>query len=244
MDIAITPTNIHYLPAPGNDVALIEAQCLGPASALWLELNNVLALHASAVVVDDAAIAFLQDSGSGKSTLTATFLSHQHALLTDDILAVNVTPQTVCGRPGYPQLRLSPQVAQHFVADTDKLTSLHPRLEKKRIPVGMSGLGTFYKRPATISHIYVLNRVEDDGAPITIRDLTPADGLRELIRGSSAANTTDGLGLQQHRIPRLARIAETVPIRRLTYPCGMHHLHDIYQSVVNDIDAAHGRRIH
>jgi hypothetical protein len=244
VDIVVTPRDIHYLSLPNSDVASIETQCLGPASSLWLEVNNILALHASAVVVDDAAIVFLQDSGSGKSTLTATFLSHQHALLTDDILAVNVTPRTVWGRPGYPQLRLFPEVAQHFVANTDKRTSVHSPLGKVRIPVGVPGLGTFCKRPATISHIYVLNRVEDDGVTITINDLTPTDGLRELIRGSSAAHTTDALGLQPRRIPRLARIAETVPIRRLTYPCGMQHLNDIYNAVVNDIDATQGQRFH
>lgn len=244
VDIAVTRTDLRYLPAPDSDMALIESQCLGPASALWLELNDILALHASAVVVDDAAIVFLAASGGGKSTLTAAFLSHRHSLLTDDILAVDATPQVVWGRPGYPQLRLFPGVAHHFVANADTLAPVHARMEKKRIPVGASGLGAFYERPAAISHIYVLNRVEDAGTPITIRRLAPSHGLRELIRGSSAAHTVEALGLQPQRMPGLARIAESVCIRHLTYPHGINHLNDIYDAVIDDIDATHRRRFH
>ncbi len=244
VDIMVTPRHIHYVPAPDSDMALIEAQCLGPASALWLEFNSILALHTSAVVVDESAIILVESSGSGKSTLAATFLSHQHALLTDDILPLTVTPQAVWGRPGYPQIRLYSDVAQRFVADAETRSSVHPKIGKKMIPVGGSGFGTFHDRPVKISYIYVLNRVGDDNARIAIQDLTPAEGLHALIRGSSAANTLQALGLQAHRLPRLARIVEMLPIRRLTYPSGMHHLNDIYHAVATDVDIRHKKSFH
>ncbi len=214
------------------------------ASALWLEFNDILALHTSAVVVDESAIMLLESSGSGKSTLAATFLSHQHALLTDDILPLTVTPQAVWGRPGYPQIRLCSDVAHRFVADAETRSRVHPQIGKKMIPVGVSGFGMFHDKPVKISYIYVLHRVADDKARIAIQDLTPAEGLRALIRGSSAANTLQALGLQPHRLPRLARIVETLPVRRLTYPNGMHHLDDIYHAVVNDVDTRHKKSFH
>ena len=45
-------------------------------------------LHATAVVVDGEAVAFLGDCGYGKSTLGAAFLARGFPLLTDDVLAL------------------------------------------------------------------------------------------------------------------------------------------------------------
>ncbi len=244
VDILVTPREIQYVPETNSDMAFIEAQCLGPASALWLELNNTLALHTSAVVVDDAAIMLVEHSGSGKSTLAATFLRHQHALLTDDILPLNVTPHAVWGQPGYPQIRLLADVARQFISGADTLPSTHPKIGKKMIPVGVSGFGTFRDRPVTISSVYVLDRVADDTARIAIQDLTPTEGLHALIRGSSGANTLQALGLQPSRLPRLAQIVETLRVRRLTYPDGLHHLNDVYDAIVNDVDTRHTSNWH
>ena len=57
--------------APGVEQRLIRLFLLGPALALLLHQRRFLVLHASAVMIDGAAVAFVAEKGMGKSTLAA-----------------------------------------------------------------------------------------------------------------------------------------------------------------------------
>ncbi|HVR38367.1 MAG TPA: hypothetical protein VMU84_04675, partial [Thermoanaerobaculia bacterium] len=59
---------------------------LGPILAFVVRLRGALALHASAVLVDDRAIVFAAPPGGGKSTLAAAFARRGHAVLADDVV--------------------------------------------------------------------------------------------------------------------------------------------------------------
>jgi hypothetical protein len=65
---------------------LLYAQSL-PLAA---QLQGLNVLHASAVRVQDACVAFVAPAGTGKSTLAANLVAHGHRFLTDDVLAVSV----------------------------------------------------------------------------------------------------------------------------------------------------------
>ena len=67
--------------------ASLTTYLLGQALSFSLLSFGYEPLHATAVVVDGEAIAFLGDCGYGKSTLGAAFVARGFPVLTDDVLA-------------------------------------------------------------------------------------------------------------------------------------------------------------
>ena len=122
---------------------MVEIHLLATVLAFWLELQGIPALHASAVVVDGRAAAFLSHSASGKSVLAATLMQAGYPLLTDDILPVERRHGAFVGRSGYPQMRMWPDEARYFLGHYHNLERVHPALSKRRAHVGPDGFGTF-----------------------------------------------------------------------------------------------------
>lgn len=77
----------------------------GTASAFLLALRGRTVLHASAVAVGGAALAFVGQSGRGKSTVAALMCLDGAALVTDDVLVVEPGPPATC-TGGASELRL------------------------------------------------------------------------------------------------------------------------------------------
>ena len=92
---------------PGADPAFAAVLLAGLVVAFLLNLAGECVLHASAVEIDGAAVAFAGPSGAGKSTLATLLCSDEARLITDDVLrlAFEEGPVCVCGGP---QLRLRP----------------------------------------------------------------------------------------------------------------------------------------
>lgn len=156
---------------PSDRAALVELRLLGPVMAFWLELQGVLTLHASAVVLDGVGVAFLASHGSGKSSLAAALLTasrsgraspRQATLLSDDLLAVEVDPgpthpESVDDPPGvgpialpsYPFVRFWPAEAQRFTGSAEAWPRVLASVDKRRVatggapPAGFPGVGAF-----------------------------------------------------------------------------------------------------
>src|ERR1035438_1386916 len=72
---------------------------LGHVLSFCLLTRGIEPLHATAIVVNGEAVAFLGDSGCGKSTLAATFLGRGYSLLTDDVLVLEFKGENVLAHP-------------------------------------------------------------------------------------------------------------------------------------------------
>jgi hypothetical protein len=96
----------------GSDIDIFQEALLGPALILYLALCDTWCLHASAVVRDGRAVAFIGDSGRGKSTLAA-FLARPAGSdwqrIADDILPITAGPAGLTASPHFPQLKLPPK---------------------------------------------------------------------------------------------------------------------------------------
>lgn len=75
---------------------LIPVLAAGTMLAFLLMLRGSTVLHASAVAVDGEAIAFTGPSGGGKSTVAALMCRAGAALVTDDVLAIDVDGTPSC----------------------------------------------------------------------------------------------------------------------------------------------------
>ena len=109
---------------------MVEILLLGEIFSLWLELQGIPTIHASAAVVDNDAIAFLSTSKGGKSGLAAAFAQQGHQILTDDVLPVEDRHDRFLARPGYPAMRMWPDQAGHFLGEYENLEIVHPELFK------------------------------------------------------------------------------------------------------------------
>jgi hypothetical protein len=229
---------VCHLLDPAHDY-LVEIQLLGPVLSFWLERQGIPALHASAVVVGERAVAFLSSNQGGKSSLAAALMQEGYPLLTDDILPVDLRQGVFVGRPGYPQMRMWPDVAQHFVGHHQDLELVHPELPKRRVPVGPGDFGTFCDVSQTLSCTYLPERFDPEEAHkrIEIRPVSPRDAVIELVRHSFTPRVVEAIGLQAQRLDFFARMVQQVPMRRLVYPSGFEHLPRVSGAILEDLNS-------
>jgi hypothetical protein len=209
---------------------LLEIRFLGPVLSYWLERRGIPALHASAVEVNGRAVAFLSGNGGGKTGLAATLMQAGHSLLTDDILPVEEIAGTFHARPGYPQMRMWPDEAAHFIERSEELPIVLPGLAKRRVPVGAGGFGTFHDSSLPLAGLYIVERRAE--GPVDILDVYPRDALIELVRHSFSPHLVEAAGLQPSRFDLFARLVRNVPVRRLVYPSGFERLPEVVEIVL------------
>ncbi|HET6248018.1 MAG TPA: hypothetical protein VFE47_10005, partial [Tepidisphaeraceae bacterium] len=124
-EITITPT-------PNADDRLIRLYLLGPILALLLHQRQFLVLHSSAVSINGQTIAFVGEKGMGKSTMAAALHARGHALMADDLVAVDTRITPPLAYPGFPQLKLFPESAALLSGgDPTLLPKVHPALDKR-----------------------------------------------------------------------------------------------------------------
>ena len=199
----------------------IEILTLGTVMSLWLERRGLPALHAAAVVAPSGALGFLATNKGGKTSLAASLMQLGHPLLSDDILPLEVAPGGVCARPGYPQMRLWPDQAQHFLGSAEGLEIVHPDFDKRRIPVGAGGFGDFHAGTAPLRALYLPER---GGERVEIETLPLGAAVMALIEHSFLLGMPEAMGLEAARFGRFAQLARRVPVSRLRYPDGVEHL--------------------
>lgn len=211
----------------------VEIQLLGLVFSVWLECRGMPALHASAVVVGEGAVAFLAGNRGGKSSLAGTLLQRGYALLTDDILALGRRDGRILGRPSFPQMRLWPTEADYFLGGHEHLPLAHPRYSKRRVTIGPAAFGRFCDRPVPVSAIYLPEQRE--GAAVRVSPVGPAQALIELVRHSFAAHLAEAMGLRASRFRFFSDLVRTVPVRRLVYPPGFEHLGAVCDAIIEDV---------
>jgi hypothetical protein len=134
---------------------LIYAQAL-PLAA---RLQGLHLLHASAISVGDAAVAFLAPSGTGKSTVAVNLIARGHDFLTDDVLAVSISDRSLTAYAGPPLLGLSEDDYEHLPEE------------------GRMALGS---RVGHLDKLYLATPVRNGSAPLQLLyflERTDASGL-------------------------------------------------------------------
>ena len=167
-----------------------RAILLGPALVLALALREIWSLHASAAVFQNQVIAFLGESGQGKSTLAA-YLNSTDAgweRLADDILPVSHNDSGVQALPHFPQLKLP--------------------LDKQP--------GFNFPEQLLLDRICVLASADEDASP-ELRLLSSSQAIQVLLSHTAGTRLFEPKLLKKH-LDFCAKVAEQVPVYRLTYP--------------------------
>ncbi len=235
-DFYVAPHRIVGHLVEAVDPRLVEIRFLGSVLAYWLECRGTLALHASAAVVDGQAIAFLSGNFSGKTGLVATLVRQGHSLLTDDILPIEETKNRFVGYPGYPQMRMWPDLATHFLGGCDDLEVVYPTLDKRRVKLGPD---TFCDQSRPLACLYLPERrAAGESGRCEIDVVPPRDALIELVRHSFSPFLVEAIGLQPQRIDKISRLLERVPMRRVLYPEGFENLESTASAILEDVSVS------
>lgn len=240
VDFHLWPDRIVARSRTPEPSPLLEIHLLGTVFSYWLERRGLVTLHASAVLAGpQAAAAFVSTHGGGKTGIAASLAQAGHPLLSDDLLPLEERGGLFLARPGYPQMRMWPDEATHFLGGFEDLPTVHPDLSKRRVALGSGapgGFGTFHGEAAPLSCLYLLDRQPDGDAPIEIREVSPRDALIELLRHSFTPLLVEAAGLQPARFDLLSRLVLQVPVKRLSYPSGFDRLPWVAEAVRRDVE--------
>src|SRR5437660_418687 len=183
---------------------------LGPVMGFVLRLRGTVCLHASAVAINDRAIALVGLPGAGKSTTAAAFGCAGFPVLSDDVVALGDKGTQFLVQPGYPRVNLWPDSAFTLFKSGDALPRITPTWEKRYMPLGQDG-HYFAPKPLPLGAIYILDS----------RDRTLSSPVVEVLSGKEAfmalvANTYVNYLLDQDiRRPAfdvLSRVVSEAPI--------------------------------
>ncbi len=205
-------------PLPEVDEGILRVCLLGPALAALLHQRGNMVLHASAVMVEGKAIAFLGEKGSGKSTMAAYLQTRKHRLLSDDIVALDLS-QAVKMWPGFPQLKLWPSAVSYFGLNMESMPKIQPNLEKRAHNLK----GEFPRNSVAVDHLFIL----EIGENVEITALRPQQAFIELTRNLYMhrflhATKTASLLFQQ-----CTHIARSVPMSYLIRPSSLFRLPEV-----------------
>jgi hypothetical protein len=223
----------HQHDAAATDV--VELYFLSLLTGFWLESRGTLVLHASAVSVNERAVVFLATNTGGKTSLSTSLMKAGHPLLTDDLLAVSVLEEAAVGHPGFPQMRMWPDLADHFLGGHARLPQVLPNTDKRRVTVQAEGLGSFCTADRPLARLYLPVRVDDPEARIRVEPIPPQKALIELVRESFLGTVLEKAGLHRERFARLASLARHVPMARLVYPSGLDRLPEVRDAILDDL---------
>ena len=211
----------------------LQVYLLGHALSFALVKQGYEPLHATSVVIDGQAIAFLGSSGYGKSSLAAAFLADGHRLLTDDMLLLRRTDRGYEGQPGPRRIKLFPKMARRFLAGTASAVPMNNETEKLVVPLGADHR---YSGSAPLRALYVLSppREVNRKQRIGLTPLTTKQTFIALVRYTFNSLITGSERLERQYAECLG-VASQVPARRISHPRVLSMLPAVREAILADL---------
>lgn len=188
-------------PATDLDVADVLVSIVFP---LVGQLQGRPALHGSAVMIDDRAVAFVGATGAGKSTLAALMSDRGGRLLADDTLLLRVEDDAVLLEPTATTVRLR---------EAEKL-GIPPERGERRANGKLAVPYPSIHHPVRLEHLYVLT---SSTGGVTAERVRTRDATIELAHFLFRIDPRDP-DLLRAELSFLSSLAGCLPVSRLSYP--------------------------
>lgn len=219
-------------PAAGQDESFINYPLLGAVLAIVLDMRGFLVLHGSAVTIGGRAALFLGDKGAGKSTTASALVAAGYGLLTDDVLAVDMSdPARPMAMPGYPQIKLSDAAAAAFTPPGTRLIPTpSAAIDKNRLRL----TGRFDAVAVPVGAAYVLERSDNAG----LAPLAATAGMQALMRFSYMVRfgrSALGAGALTRHMAQCAALADAAGVGRLQVPRGLERMDELIAFLRRDL---------
>ena len=206
---------------------------MGQALSFALVRQGFEPLHATAVVVDRHAVAFLGSNAFGKSSLAACFLEAGARLLTDDLLILRESGNRILAYPGPPRLKLFPKIARRFLGqDGANRVHMNPDTDKLILPIEEHRR---QGRPVALDAIYALAAPRDAcrSPGVTSRACRRARPFWSCSRAPSTVVSRISRAWQR-QFGFTARLTDLVAVKKLTYPRAIERLPEVREAVRAD----------
>jgi hypothetical protein len=203
---------------------------LGPVMGFVLLLRGLVCLHASAIVVDGKAIAFVGPAGAGKSTTAAAFAARGFSVLAEDVMTLDDRRDNFLVRPAYPCIRLWPASAATLYGSRSALPPLTPNWDKCYLDLTQRS-GQFETEPRPLTAIYLLGERSDNPEAPFVEPVDRAEGLMSLIANTYATKLMDK-EMRAREFDLLTRVLARVPVRRVTPHTDTNRIPELCDSIL------------
>jgi hypothetical protein len=205
---------------------------IGPILGVVMRLRGIVCLHASAVVINGRAFAFMGPAGAGKSTLAAMFARSGFGVLSDDTIALMCVDSTWKVSSGYPRVRLWPDAAAALDISSASTAFVASDDEGTRHQLDLRAANAFARASVPLACIYLME-FGDATLAARIDAVDPAQALPIVSANTFASRVLD-YRLREQEFHTLANLLEKVPVRRLTRLYDLAALPSLRDAIVAD----------
>jgi hypothetical protein len=202
---------------------------IGQALSFCLLTRGIEPLHATAVVVNGEAIAFLGASGAGKSTLAAVFVQRGFALLTDDVLVLQPDGNKLLAHPSVPRLKLTPSAADAFFSRRRSI-SMNRFTTKMIFPLAPLAQA---RDMVPLRALYVLPK-RSSKRRIRVTTLIGRASFLPLIANTFNDSVVTPARLKQ-QFTFASKIAAAVPLSQLSFPRCLDLLPTVADEILSNL---------
>jgi hypothetical protein len=217
-------------PLPDTSEKVVIHVILGMGLATILHQRGLIVIHASAIAINDVAVAFVGGKGWGKSTMAAALNACGYAVVADDVLAIDMeNDECPIVYPGFPQLKLWPESAASLGVDPESLPHVIPVTQKR----AQSVKDGFSQTSLPLKRIYILAKRQRQ----KIERIELQQALAEIIghTHSTVTRILEHTGATAEYFSKCARLVDSVPICRMSRPPSLDRLNDLAKWVEKDI---------
>ncbi|MBF2069108.1 hypothetical protein [Fischerella thermalis] len=214
-------------PLPDVDEAVLRTVLLGPVLCALLRQRGLLVLHASCVDINHQGVAFLGGSGWGKSTLATAFHNQGYAVLTDDVMAIQIQAGRPLVLPAYPQFKVFPEALSCLGYDTKNLSPVYQSTTK----LAYKFTRGFQQIPLPLQRVYVL----DKGSEHLIVKMQPQEAFVALVRHTRAMGVLTKKEFVANHLRLCSELIKSVKFSRFTRKPSLEDLPNLVKLVEDDI---------
>jgi hypothetical protein len=186
---------------------------LGPIMGFVLLLRGCISLHASAIAIDDHAVAFVGPAGAGKSTTAAAFAELGYGILAEDVVTLGDRGANFLVQPAYPCIRLWPASVTALFGEHNDLPKLTPTWEKRYLDLTQKPY-KFHKTPLPLAAVYLLEQRSEDCLAPFVKRISEPKALMSLVANTYSTRLMDRT-MRAREFEVLGRLLKTVRVRQI-----------------------------
>lgn len=186
---------------------------IGPVISFALRLQGATCLHASAIAIDDYAIALVGPPGAGKSTTAAAFARLGYPVLTDDVVVLADRGDQFFVQSGYPRVNLWPDSVCALFGSKDALPHITPTWDKQYLALDQNGY-RFQTEPLPLGAIYILSEREAGLTTPIVEELAGSEAFTMLV-ANTYVNYLLNDEMRLREFDMLSRVMAGTPVRRV-----------------------------
>lgn len=218
---------------PGGTLERLQTYLLGQVISMALVKQGVEPLHATAVVVDGQAVAFLGNTGYGKSTLGAAFMRAGFAVLTDDLLVIVKSRGQFMAQPGPARIKLFPESAEALLPEPISGATMNPDTPKLILPLDERQA---WSNSAPIRTLYLLSEPNAESPSYEIEIRRPSRRAACIALVKNTFNTViQGPDRQARQFNTATELAAGLDIKSLTYARDLGRISQVVDAVLADV---------